>query len=93
MSQLIPSGVTADTSADFPLASGESVTIGIFAAAAVAFYDDTRAEIQRKASNGQYYTVKNGVLGKEYGEHVISGPGTFRVVKRASAVAFGVDKD
>lgn len=93
MSELIPSGTTAVTSADFTNTSGAAITIGIFAAAAVAFYDDTRAEIQRKASNGQYYTVKNGVLGRDYGEHVISGPGTFRVVKRASAVAFGVDKD
>jgi hypothetical protein len=92
MASLIASGTTADNSADFTVAAGTPVTISLHDADGV-FGNDVAATVFIKSSGGVYRAVAGGNLSPQKPELVIDGPGTYRVSKYASAVAFGVDKD
>lgn len=92
MASLISSGTTADSSADFTVAAGTPNTISLRDADGV-LAGDVAAVIDIKSSDGVYRPVQNGSLHAHRPELVIDGPGTYRVRKFASAVAFGVDKD
>lgn len=93
MAELIATGVAQADSADIVLADGAVATIGLFAAAGVSLSPDTKAVIQRKASNSQYYTVPEAELYPAKTAVQINGPATYRVRKFASAVSFGVSQD
>ena len=93
MAELIASGVTAANSVDIVLASGADSTIGLFAAAGVALSSDTSAVVQRKGSNGEYYSVPDSALYPARTAVQIAGPGTYRVRKEVSGTAFGVSQD
>lgn len=90
MAVYIASGTTASNGADFTLASGTTSTVNLFAAGE-GIPNGASAPIQIKASNGSYYTL--GVLDQNNIAQQVFGPGIFRVVRNANAVAFGVDKD
>jgi hypothetical protein len=91
MASLIASGTTAEDSSDFTVVAGTPVTIFLHDAAGPNVPGDCTAAIQVKSSGSQYFTV--GVLDGNNPARVITGPGTYRVSKFASATAFGVDKE
>ena len=93
MAELIATGVAGATSADIVLASGASATIGLFAAAGVSLSSDTDVVVQRKGSNGEYYSVPESELYPAKTAVQIQGPATYRVVKMPSAASFGVSQD
>jgi hypothetical protein len=92
MAELIASGTTPANSADFTVLAGVPVTISLQDADGV-FSNDMAATIFIKSSAAVYRAVKGGNLTGQTAELVIDGPGTYRVTKYASVVAFGVDKD
>lgn len=92
MAQLIASGTVQADSADFTVAAGTPNTISLFDADGV-FANDVAATLFIKSSGGVYRAVAGGNLTGQKPEIVIDGPGTYRVTKYASTVAFGVDKD
>lgn len=92
MAELIASGTTAANSADFTVLSGSPVNISLHDADGV-FSNDVAATVFIKSSAGVYRAVSGGNLSAQRAELVIDGPGTYRVTKYASVVAFGVDKD
>lgn len=86
---LIASGTTATTSSDFTLAAGESTTLFLIDAAGTDVAFASQALIQIKETNsGAYFTI--GRLDSNTPGQVLSAPGTFRVSRAASDVAFGV---
>ena len=93
MAELIASGTSAANSADIVLASGADSTIGLFAAAGVALSSDTSAVVQRKGSNGEYYTVPESELYPAKTAVQIAGPATYRVRKLPSGTSFAVSRD
>lgn len=95
MAELIASGTARATSSTFTLASGESTTISLFAAAGVSISPDAKAVIEQVASNATASAVQEpgGELNAGRTKTTINGPGTWRVTKFPSAVAFGVDRD
>ena len=93
MAELIATGVAGATSADIVLADGALATIGLFAAAGITYSPDTKAVIERKASNGVYSSIPGGELLRVKDAIQIAGPATYRVVKLPSAVSFGVSQD
>ena len=54
---------------------------------------DTKAIVQRKGSNGEYYTVPESELYPAKTAVQVAGPATYRVRKLPSAVSFGVSQD
>lgn len=90
MAELIANGTTETTSADFTMANGDSATIYLKNAAGPLLSSDARAVIQIKSADGNYFTI--GEINRANPAKVLSAPGTFRVVKIASANAYGVDK-
>lgn len=92
MAELIPTGTTQANSADIAVAAGTPTTISLFNAAGT-FGNDVAATVFQKKSNGAYDAIKGGNLTAQRPELVLDGPGTFRVTKYASVVAFGVDQD
>lgn len=85
----IASGTTAASSAaDFTLADGAAATLNLFGAAGIP--GDAVATVELLASNATYVTVGEMNAGTPCVQ--VFGPGTYRVSKRASATAFGVDK-
>lgn len=92
MAELIASGTTQVNSSDFVATAGSPITISLFDADGV-FGNDVVATVFIKSSGGVYRPVEGGNLNAQKPALVIDAPGTFRVTKYASAVAFGVDKD
>lgn len=92
MAQLIASGTTEANSADIVVAAGTPTTISLFNADGV-FGNDVAATVFQKSSGGVYRPVLGGNLTAQKPALVIDAPGTFRVKKYASTVAFGVDRD
>ncbi len=92
MAELIASGTTQADSADFTVAVGTPARISLFNATG-AQVGGGSAYIQYKASNGGYFDFPAGGLDGFNQSITLSAPGTYRVRKLASSVAFGVDKD
>lgn len=84
-STILAAGQSAATSSDVTVAAGAVVTVGLFAEGAVP--PRARATIYVDTPSGDQY-----VKAIEGGQpEVISGPGTFRVVRKASIAKWGVN--
>jgi len=90
MAELIAIGTTELASSDFTLTT-DSATLFLKDAAGSQVDSNALAEVQIKSSGGEYFTI--GALTWQIPGKVLSGAGTYRVVRRISAVAFGVDKN
>ena len=82
---ILAAGQTAATSSDVTVAAGAAVTVGLFADVAVP--PRAVATIYIDTPDGDQF-VKQLQGGQP---EVISGPGTFRVVRKASVSKWGVD--
>lgn len=82
---ILASGTTAATSTDIVLADGASKTVGMFGAGAIGSIGFLRVMIDTPGADLQIATLtpRNPVV-------VISGPGTFRVVRPLVSSAVGV---
>jgi hypothetical protein len=89
MANLIPSGTAEVASADIVLTAAQTISLNIFRAGGEGLAGAV-ASVQVKASNNEFFEI--GVLDAEEPFKLLSGPGTFRVVRRVAAVAFGVDQ-
>jgi hypothetical protein len=92
MAELIASGTAEAASADFTLADGQTAMLQLKAptAAGQRVFEDSKASVQAKDAGGNYLHI--GYLTKELPAQILSGPGTFRVVRLACTNATGVDK-
>lgn len=92
MAQLIAAGTTEVTGSEFTLLDGQSVTLNLYVADTAANYvgADARATVQAKTSAGGFLNI--GALTAAQPVQALPGPGVFRVVRHACAVATGVDK-
>lgn len=87
---ILAAGLTAASSADVIVAQGEQVTVGIYSTTANAALKE-RFEIQQ-LTPGAANVV--GYMGNDARATVLSGPGTFRVIRPALAsLAFGAFKE
>ena len=93
MANLIASGTSAADSSDFTVTAGTPTTIHLIDADGGNLPSDAQALLYMKSSGNQYRPVKNGELNAMKPELVLDGPGTYRVSKFASSVAFGVDRE
>lgn len=93
MANLIAVGVAQANSADFPLIAGQSTTLSLTCAAGTVMPPAPvcMARIQILGSGGAY--VDFGQIDGLNPIKVLTAIGTFRVVKNASPVAFGIDRD
>jgi len=95
MASLIAISADQAASADFTLAAGASTTLSLTNAntnaSGVTLPTPIVALIQLKGSSNAYVTV--GQIDSGTPQKVLSAIGTFRVLKLASAVAAGVDRD
>ena len=87
MAELIASGTTLVTSAEFTL-TGESSTL--FLTAASVQIPAVVATVEIKSNAGTFHVV--GSLTNSTPAHVLTGPGTYRVSRQACTVAVGVDR-
>ena len=87
MAELLASGTTAASSADFTL-TGESSTL--FLTAAASLIPDVMVVVEIKSAAGVYHVV--GDLSDEKPAVVLTGPGTYRVSRQVCATAVGVDR-
>jgi hypothetical protein len=88
MDVLISPGTTATTSSDFDVTT-DPVTVMMYTDSGVSLSGASKTvTIELKAPNGQYHAVGQMIGGAT--AVVISGPGTYRVSRQASAEAFGV---
>jgi hypothetical protein len=92
MAAYITSGTTEASGDDFTLEAGDSATLFLIDGGGDAVNHGSRADIQIKSSAGEYFTIFS--LSGQPGQNarVIVAAGTYRVVRRASTTAFGVDK-
>lgn len=90
MAEFIASGTTEVTSDDFTLADGESVTLNLFSPTLGYIPRDCCAELQLKTSADTYITAVVFNADRPAGE--LASKGTYRIIKRTSDSAFGVDK-
>ena len=92
MPSLIASGTSAADSADFALTDGQTsiVSLAPTGTGAVAVPASAAADVQIKTAAGGYVNV--GLLTPAASALIVSGPGTFRVSRRAVADAVGVDR-
>ena len=91
MAELISIGTTQADSSDFTLAAGETATLFLKDAAGPQLANDSYAEIQIKAANGEYFFI-GGLNCREPAKNLY-GAGTYRVRRMASVSGFGVDKN
>ncbi|MBL0420516.1 hypothetical protein JI739_09200 [Ramlibacter sp. AW1] len=87
MANIIASGTTEASSSEFTLTT-DSANIYITGGAPGS---DARALVQIKAADGTFSTV--GELTKQFPAQLLTGAGTYRVTRVATATAFGVDKN
>ena len=83
---IITDGITELASSDFTLAAGESTTLSLRGSPGLS----SRVLIQFKDSTGNY--VDFGELTAQDPVLLLSAIGTFRCLRKASAVSFGVDR-
>jgi hypothetical protein len=83
---IIADGTTEQASADFTLAAGESTTLSIRGTIVMS----QTASVQSKQSDGTYTPF--GEISSQEPVKVLAAAGTYRVVRRATASAFGVDR-
>jgi len=91
MAELIASGTTEANSSDIVIADGESTTLFLKSGTGGPIVNGAMASVQIKSSGAHYFTI--GSLDHYNPAKVIQAPGTFRVVRHANAVAFGVDAE
>lgn len=91
MAELIASGTTEVNSSDIVLIDGASTTVFLKSGTGGPIVNGATATIQIRSSGGNYFKV--GTLDHYDPVKVIQAPGTFRVVRHANAVAFGVDAE
>lgn len=89
MANLIASGLTAVTSADFTLLDGASAMLNL-SQGGTTISGEVSASIQLKASDGSYFEVSK--LTAQTPALLVYGPATYRVVKAVSTMALAVDK-
>ena len=82
---IIADGATELASSDFTLAAGESTTLSLRGRSGNAV-----VRVQFKDSTGAY--VDFGEINAQNSVRVLSGIGTYRCLRKASAVSFGVDR-
>ena len=90
MAELIAIGTSQLASADFTLA-GTSAVIYLKSALGPSIDLNASADIQIKSSGGEYFPV--GTVTTKTGPQVLTGDGTYRVVRNVASLAFGVDKN
>jgi len=83
---IIADGTTETASAEFTLSAGESTTLSIRG----ALTTNQLVRIQFKASDGTFTDF--GIIESQNPVKVLSGIGTYRCIRRANSVAFGVDR-
>jgi hypothetical protein len=88
--ELIATGTTAVSSSDITVVAGTPVTVFLKKGTDGAVDVNARAIIEQKSAGGTYHEV--GALTGQLQARVIDGPGTFRVSRPVSSVAFGVDQ-
>lgn len=88
MAQLIAASTADQTSADVVVTTTQAVFSLFSTNGAMPM---GMAQIQKKASNGQYVPI--GTLTSSNPVQVLSAAGTYRVVKSLSTNATGVDQD
>ena len=90
MAELIASGTAEFDSVDFTLAAGDQVTIFLKNTPGTVVNPKGVAQVFIKSSENNYYLV--GVVDLSFPAKVIQAPGTYKVRRMASDVAYGVDK-
>jgi hypothetical protein len=91
MANIIPSGTTDTTSAEFTLASGESTTLFVTTPAGDEAVPGVAVKVQIKSAGGGWTTV--GTLEAGRLAQVLTGAGTYRVWRPAGGgMAFGVER-
>lgn len=87
-STILAAGNTAATSTDIVIAKGDSVIVGIFAAADAGLSGSVQFRVTQKTPGADNSVA---VLTNHSRATVLSGPGTFRVIRPAYAGSeFGV---
>lgn len=84
---ILASGTTAATSTDITVAAGATVTVGLFTADAAGIPASHSAVVMQDTPGGDVAAFD---LTGAQPSQVISGPGTFRVTRRAGTTSFGV---
>ena len=91
MAVILGSGVTEAGSTDIIISAGSRATVFLSDAAGPMVDPASQAEVQIKSAGGEYFKV--GVLNSENAFiQAITAPGTYRVLRRAAAVAFAVEQ-
>lgn len=90
MPSFIANGLTTVTSADFTLVDGQTVSLNLTQTGISGpMTGECGASVQFKTTDGY---VEAGLLTQLDPVLQVFGPGSYRIVKRVSTVAFGVDK-
>lgn len=90
MAVILASGVTEAASSDVVV----TIPVSIFLtdASGPTVHPDSLADVQKKSNGGEYFTIGQLNLGNAFALSITS-PGTYRVLRRAAAVAFAVEQD
>lgn len=93
MAQLIAPG-TDEQNAEFTLVDGTSTLLNLKPASNALVEIPARAAaiVQIKTSDGGYVVDPRYLLTAEAPTALLAGPGTWRVIRRACAISFGVDR-
>lgn len=86
-STILASGTTGATSSDVSVAAGSIACVGVFMATGSAFSEGPLATVVMDTPGGD---VAVKTLTEAEPVTVLSGPGTFRVVRAPCSVAIGV---
>ena len=92
MAVILASGVTEAGSTDIVITSGGSATVFLSDASGPALDPSDSAEVQIKATNGEYYPLPGNILNRECTAISIASPGTYRVWRRGAASAFAIEQ-
>ena len=92
MAELIAKGTAELASSDFTLVDGQSTTLNLKPANSTlqGLASDQQASVQIKTADNGYVNV--GVLTHTCPAQIVSGPGTFRVVRHSCSNSTGVDR-
>ena len=90
MAELIATGTTTVSSAEFSLTAADQVTLSLKSATDPLIPMGANADVFLKTSAGTF--VRAGNLNEFVPVQVLSGVGTYKVTRNSNAVAFGVDK-
>lgn len=92
MAQLTAPGKTEAASADIVLLATDTVMLNLCPAdtAIAAIPENCCAIVQVKTSAGGYVQV--AILNSLNPVHLVQGPGTYRVLRKASEYSIGIDK-